>query len=68
MHFFAVSYKKYFRHVAVLPPYARVMRGFAMLGMAPVITLSMAYLGNLMQTVALCGSKNGSKKVIIPKS
>ena len=45
--------KKYFRHVAVLPPYARVMRGFAMLGMAPVIPLSMAYLGKLWLSVVV---------------
>ena len=57
----AVANKKYFRHVAVLPPYARVMRGFAILVTAPDIPLSMAYLGISWQTVALCGSKNGSK-------
>ena len=51
-----------------MPPYARIMPGFAILVTAPDTPLSMAYLGNLMQTVALCGSKNGSKKVIIPKS
>ena len=45
--------KKYFRHVAVLPPYARVTRGFAMLGMAPVIPLSMAYLGKLWHSVVV---------------
>ena len=63
-----MSDKKYLRHIAAMPPYARVMRGFAILVTAPDMPLSMAYLGISWQTVALCGSKNGSKKVIIPKS
>ena len=61
MHFFAVADKEYFSHNLALPPFARVMPDFAVLGTTPIIPLSMAYLGISWQIEARYGSKNGSK-------
>ena len=53
--------KEYFSHNLALPPFARVMPNFAVLGTTPIIPLSMAYLGISWQIEARYGSKNGSK-------
>ena len=40
--YLAVSAKKYLCHIVALPPFARVLRGFAILGTVIIIPLSMA--------------------------